>query len=138
VETLIKCTRCGVDKKESDFWFDKRRNSIRKPCKDCSRRTENLSNRLRYENNFITRSDVVNHYKGKGLSEDVLNFFSDLIILNRNIKKMEKPLVKANGSSIYVFCPTCGLYESVELPCSAENLNTILNIFTEIHKHNDI
>ena len=48
---------------------------------------------------------------------------------------MENPLIKSDGTSIHILCPKCGVFESVELPCSAENLIPILNIFTELHKH---
>jgi hypothetical protein len=132
---LIVCTKCGVPKEEYEYWFDKRRGKIRKPCRDCSKKKTSLTDRLLNANNLITRSDVINHYKGKGLSEEMLNFYSDLIILNRTIKKMQNPLVKSDGTSIHIFCPNCGVFESVELPCSAENLIPILNLFTELHKH---
>ena len=88
---LIVCTKCGVPKEEYEYWFDKRRGKIRKPCRDCSKKKTSLTDRLLNANNLITRSDVINHYKGKGLSEEMLNFYSDLIILNRTIKKMQNP-----------------------------------------------
>jgi hypothetical protein len=137
MQDLIICTKCNVPKKESEFWFDKRRGTVRKPCRECSSRRESLTNKVRYANSFITRSDVLNHYKGKGLSEDILIFFTDLIILNRTIKKMQKPLVKSDGISTHIFCPICGDFESVELPCEVNGLIDILNTFTELHKHND-
>jgi hypothetical protein len=138
MQDLIICTKCNMPKKESEFWFDKRRGTVRKPCRECSSRRSSLTNKVRYANSFITRSDVLNHYKAKGLSEDILIFFTDLIILNRAIKKMEKPLVKSDGICTYIFCPTCGDFESVELPCELQNLIEISTIFTELHKHNDI
>ena len=137
MEDLIVCTKCGIPKNKTEFWFDKRRNSVRKPCRECSSRRESLTNKVRYANSFITRSDVLNHYKGKGLSEETLLFFTDLLLLNRAIKKMEKPLVKSDGINTYIFCPTCGEFESIELPCELQNLIEISTIFTEIHKHND-
>jgi hypothetical protein len=137
MEDLIVCTKCGIPKNKTEFWFDKRRNSVRKPCRECSSRRSSLTNKVRYANSLITRSDVLNHYKAKGLSEDILIFFTDLIILNRTIKKMQKPLVKSDGISTHIFCPICGDFESVELPCEVNGLIDILNTFTEIHKHND-
>jgi hypothetical protein len=138
MEDLIVCSRCKVSKKESDFWFDKRRGKVRKPCRDCSNKKASLSNRLRYANNLITRCDVINHYKGKGLSDEVLNFFTDIILLNRNIKKMETPLIKSDGISTHIFCPICGDFQSVELPCGVDKLIEIGNLFIQIHKHDDI
>jgi hypothetical protein len=135
---LIICTKCGVPKEESEYWFDKRRGKVRKPCRDCSRKRDCLTNRLRNENNLISHSDVINHYNAKGLSGEILTFFSDLIILNRSIKKMENPIVKSHGNYIYVFCPICGVYEQAELPCGTVNLIHILDIFTQLHKHHEI
>ncbi len=138
MENIIICTKCGISKNKSDFWFDKRRNTVRKPCRDCSSRRNSLTNKVRYANSFISRSDVLNHYKAKGLPEEILFFFTDLLLLNRTIKKMEKPLLKSDGISTYIFCPTCGDFESIELPCALNSLTHIGNIFTELHKHNDI
>lgn len=138
MEDLIICSRCKVSKNISDFWFDKRRGKVRKPCRDCSNKRASLSNRLRYANNLITRCDVINHYKGKGLSDEVLNFFTNMILLNRNIKKMESPLIKSDENSLHIFCPSCGVYESVELPCGVNNLIHLMNIFVGIHKHDEI
>lgn len=135
---LIICTRCGESKDKSEFWFDKRRNAVRKPCISCSQKKNSLTNKVRYANNIITRSDVLNHYKKKGLSEEMLLFFTDLLLLNRTIKKMQLPLVKSDGISTHVFCPTCGEFESVELPCGVETLIDILNTFKELHKHNAV
>ena len=135
---LILCTRCGIEKKISDFWFDKRRNSIRTPCAQCSKKKEALSNRINNANGIISRSDVLNHYNKKGLPEEILLFFTDLLLLNRTMKKMEKPLLKSDGINTYIFCPTCGEFKSIELPCEIQNLIEIGAIFTEIHKHNEI
>ena len=138
MENLIICTKCGISKNKSDFWFDKRRKKVRKPCRECSSRRNSLTNKVRYANSLITRSDILNHYKAKGLSEEILLFFTDLVLLNRTIKKMEKPLVKSDGISTHIFCPICGDYESIELPCALTNLVDISTIFTELHRHNDI
>lgn len=40
--------------------------------------------------------------------------------------------------SLMFFCPLCGDFESIELPCEVDNLVDILNIFKEMHKHNEI
>ena len=138
MEHLIICTRCKIQKKQSDFWFDKRRGKVRNPCRICSQKSNSLRNKVRYENSLITRSDVLNHYNKKGLPNEILLFFTDLLLLNRTIKKMEKPLIKSDGISTYIFCPTCGDFESIELPCGLDNFITISNIFTQIHKHDDI
>lgn len=138
MEELILCTRCGVSKKASEFWFDKRRGKVRKPCISCSSKRNSLTNRVRYENNIVTRSDILNHYKKKGLSEEMLLFFTDLLVLNRTIKKMQKPIVKSDGISTHVFCPICGDFESVEIPCGVENLIHILKVFKELHEHNEL
>lgn len=138
MEGLIVCTKCKVAKKQSEFWFDKRRGKVRNPCSECSSRRESLTHKVRYANSFITRSDVLNHYNKKGLPEEILLFFTDLLLLNRTIKKMGKPLLKSDGVSTYIFCPTCGEFESIELPCEIQILVEISNIFTEIHKHDEI
>jgi hypothetical protein len=138
MDDLIVCTRCKVPKESSEFWFDKRRGKVRKPCRTCSSKRDSLTNKVRNANGIITRSDILNHYKKKDLSEDTLLFFTDLLLLNRAIKKMEKPLVKSDGIFTHVFCPICGDYESVELPCGVDNLIGVLSIFAELHKHDDI
>lgn len=103
MDEIIVCTKCGISKHSSDFWFDKRRGKVRKPCRECSSRRNSLTVKVRYANGLITRSDLLNHYNKKGLSEEVVNFFSDLLLLNRAIKKMEKPLVKSDGVFTHVF-----------------------------------
>lgn len=138
MENLIICTKCNVPKQKHEFWFDKRRGTVRKPCRECSSRKESLTNKVRNANSYITRSDVLNHYKAKDLPEEMLLFFTDLLLLNRTIKKMEKPLLKSDGISTYIFCPNCGDFESIELPCGLNSLIHIGNTFTELHKHNDI
>jgi hypothetical protein len=137
-EKKILCNKCGLEKDPSKFWFDKRRNQPRKPCITCSRKSEKLTDKILYENNVITKSDVENHYKGKGLPPNVLSFFTDTIILNRTIKKMEKPIVKAEGSSLFIFCPLCAEFKTIELPCAAESLTEIITLFTEIHNNHEI
>jgi hypothetical protein len=139
MNNLIVCTKCKVAKKESEYWFDKRRGKVRNPCAECSKcKRASLTTRLKYANNKISRSDVINHYNKKDLPEEVLLFFTDLLLLNRAIKKMEKPLLKSDGINTYIFCPICGEFESIELPCEIQNLVEIGTIFTKIHKHNDI
>lgn len=138
MDNLIVCTKCKVAKKESEYWFDKRRGKVRNPCAQCSKKKEALSNRIKYANSSISRSDVINYYNKKGLPEEILLFFTDLLLLNRTIKKMEKPLLKSDGINTYIFCPTCGEFKSIELPCEIQNLIEIGAIFTEIHKHNEI
>lgn len=135
---LITCSRCHVPKPIEAYWFDKRRNKVRKPCRDCCNKKNNLRERLRNANSVIMRHDVKNHYGAKGLPDDIVDFFSDLIILNRGIKKMQKPIIKADGLKIHLFCPVCGDFESVELPCGAEPFLKILTIFTEIHNNHDL
>ena len=135
---LIICTKCNIPKEESEFWFDKRRKKVRKPCRTCSSRRNSLTNKIRNANGIISRSDLLNHYKGKGVSEETLLFFTDLLLLNRAIKKMQKPLIKSDGIFTHVFCPICGDFESVELPCGVDNLIDVLTIFAELHKHNEI
>lgn len=138
MDNLIICTKCKVAKKQSEYWFDKRRGAVRNPCAKCSKKKEALSNRIKYANSIISRSDVINYYNKKGLPEEILLFFTDLLLLNRAIKKMEKPLLKSDGINTYIFCPTCGEFKSIELPCEIQNLIEIGAIFTEIHKHNEI
>ena len=137
-DEIIVCTKCNIPKNISDFWFDKRRGKVRKPCIECSSKRNSLTDKLRYANGIVTRSDLLNHYNKKGLSEEILVFFTDILLLNRAIKKMEKPLVKSDGVFTHVFCPICGDFESIELPCDVDNLIGILNIFKEMHKHNEI
>ena len=132
---LIKCTKCGVSKTKNDFWFDKRRGKVRKPCRDCSRKSNSLTERLRKENNVISRSDVVNFYNGKGLPDEMVNFLSDIILLNRSIKKVNQPIIKHFNNCLYLFCPTCAVVKSLELPCSTNNLSKILSIFNDLHNH---
>lgn len=134
-EELIVCTRCHVPKKKEAFWWDKRRNQVRKPCRDCRNKKENLKVRLRNANNVILREEVVKYYDGKNLTPEMVNFYSDLIVLNRTIKKMQKPIIKSDGLRLHLFCPNCGAFESVELPCGAELFSQILNFFTEEHKN---
>ena len=86
------CTRCGIEKPESDFWFDKRRGAVRNPCKCCSNKRNNMKEQLKYANNFISRHDVINSYNGKKIPKNIIEFFTDLILLNRTIKRMSKPL----------------------------------------------
>lgn len=138
MNNLIVCTKCKIAKNQSEYWFDKRRGAVRNPCAKCSKKKEALSNRIKYANSSISRSDVINYYNKKGLPEEILLFFTDLILLNRAIKKMEKPLLKSDGINTYIFCPTCGEFKSIELPCEIQNLIEIGEIFTEIHKHNEI
>jgi hypothetical protein len=138
MEGLIICTKCNVPKEESEFWFDKRRGKVRKPCRACSSRRDSLTNKVRNANGIISRSDILNHYKAKGLPQETLLFFTDLLLLNRAIKKMQKPLIKSDGIFTHVFCPICGDFESVELPCGVDNLIDVLTIFAELHKHNEI
>jgi hypothetical protein len=131
------CSRCGFYKDAKDFWFDKRRGKIRKPCRVCSSKKMSLDNSLRFSNSLIKKSDVENHYKGKGLPNEVVSVFSDLILLNREIKNTLKPMIKTHENIGYIFCPTCGKTEIVKMPCELLHFSNIIRIFNDLHFHND-
>lgn len=134
-DKLIPCTRCGIEKPVEGYWFDKRRNNVRQPCRVCSCRKLSLEARLRYANAVIKRSDVVNHYNQKGYPDEVVAVFADLILLNREIKNKLLPMVKCVDDINYLFCPSCGEAKRVQLPCELVTFANIANKFIEIHKY---
>ena len=42
---------------------------------------------------------------------------------------MESPLIKSDENSLHIFCPICGDFQSVELPCGVDKLIEIGNLF---------
>jgi transcription elongation factor Elf1 len=132
------CRKCNQHKEESEFWFDKRRGTVRTPCKDCSNKQKRHVRGINYLQNKVSRTDILNHYASQGLPDAAIEFFTDLVLLNRTIKDTQKPMFKNIDNLAFAFCPTCGELEKIELPCEIERLTKFLTSYTEIHRHNEI
>jgi hypothetical protein len=135
---LYFCRKCNQHKEESEFWFDKRRGTVRTPCKGCSNKQKRHVRGLNYLQNKVSRTDILNHYASQGLPDAAIEFFTDLVLLNRTIKDTQKPMIKNIDNFAFAFCPTCGKFEKIELPCEIERLTKFLISYTEIHRHNEI
>lgn|GEM_PF-5009673 len=135
---LYFCRKCNQHKEDSEFWFDKRRGTIRTPCKDCSNSQKRHVRALNYLQNKVTKSDIINHYGAKGLSDEAVEFISDAILLNRTIKSFNKPLIKNFDNFVVLFCPACGNFNKINLPCEIERMIQLMNNYQELHIKHEI
>lgn len=130
---MVFCNKCKQEKEESEFWFDKRRNSVKKPCKACSNAQKRYKRSLNYLQNKVTKSDIITKYGGEGLPEDALDFIASSILLNRTLKSVQKPLLKNFDNFAILFCPSCGKFDKIDLPCDLERMITIMDRFNQLH-----
>ena len=110
---MVFCNKCEKDKEESEFWFDKRRGIPHKPCKECANAQKRYRRSLNYVQSRVTKSDIVTKYGGEGLPDEILDFISSSILLNRTLKSMQKPLLKNFDNFAILLCPSCGEFDKI-------------------------
>jgi len=130
---MVFCNKCKQDKEESEFWFDKRRGIPHKPCKECANKQKRYRRTLNYVQGCLTKSDLVYHYHTEGLPEEAVDFISSSILLNRAIKSAQKPLIKNFDKFVILFCPSCGKFDKIDLPCDLERMVQVMDRFNQLH-----
>lgn len=133
---LVHCNKCNLDLPSSEFYFDKRRNTPRTPCKKCSNVQKRFRRKENYINGYITKSSLEHNYRTVGVPEELKETILSMILLNREIKKQSDPhVIIFHEEKYFLLCRICGTLESLKLPISVTDLETVTKLFKDNHVH---
>lgn len=129
----IKCTQCGENKSDNNYWFDKRRNKHQTPCKECRNINKKIRRKEMFINNRFTKSELDKSYRLKGVPEEIREVVVANIMLNREIEKTKDIQITANGKYTVLYCPICGECEILEMPINVKDFFIIGDLFEKSH-----
>lgn len=129
----ISCSRCHQDKPISGFWWNKDREKVDQPCKDCRNSQKRLRRAEMKSNNRFSKSELDKSYRLKGFDGDLREALVSKILLERTIKRVTSPHILTVDGALILVCPHCEAEEVAQVPIELEELVNLTNKFLALH-----
>lgn len=131
------CTRCGVLKLDSDFWFNKSRNRLDTPCKECRNQQKKIRRISNIENSILSESIIKNAYRVKGLPTSFIEAYKQFLLLSRKLKESKDIKITQIENMLVIMCPVCGEFECIQTKTNLIQFKRFLDLTNEFQKRHE-
>lgn len=130
------CSKCKIQKEETDYYFDKRPNRGYKTiCKDCENTLKRMKRTLDWKRENQPMSLFISAFKKRFGNHE--NFTDEFIQLYKNAIKLKSTVENSQSNQVFILnnfvCRKCGAVQPLDLPIKLNRLTQASDLFLKLH-----
>ncbi len=130
------CNRCNLEKKETDYYFDKRPNRGYKTiCKNCENTYKQMKRSLDWKLENQPMSLFISAFKKRFGNHE--NFTNEFIELYKNAIRLKSNIKNKTSNQVFILnnfvCRKCGAVQPLNLPIKLSILTKASDLFLKLH-----